>query len=45
MSAFENVAVAVAEVPESPAIAPEESYHCHENDPVPPVTVEEIVMD
>ena len=45
MSAELNVAVAVADVPESPDMGPDLSYHCHENEPVPPVAVDVIVMD
>jgi hypothetical protein len=44
-SAAEKEAYAVRPVPDSLLIGPEESYHCHENDPVPPVTMAEIVMD
>ena len=39
------MAVAVADVPESPDMGPDLSYHCHENVPVPPVAVEVIVID
>ena len=44
-SAAEKEAYAVRPVPDSLLIAPLELYHCHENDPVPPVTMAEIVMD
>ena len=45
MSAELNVAVAVEDVPKSPDMGPDLSYHCHENEPVPPVAVEVIVID
>ena len=40
-----NVFVAVVPVPVAPVILAALSYHCHVNDPVPPVTVDVNVSD
>ena len=39
------VVIAVEDVPKSPDMGPDLSYHCHENEPVPPVAVEVIGID
>ena len=41
----ESVYVAIGPVPEAPVIRPEESYHCHVKEPVPPVAVEVTIID
>ena len=45
VSTDESVYVAVGPVPEAPVIGPEESYHCHVKEPVPPVAVEVTTID
>ena len=45
VSAAENTCEVVAPVPDAPEIKPAPSYHCQENEPVPPVTVDDKVTD